>query len=125
MMIKIFHRSGCSSTRKAVAWLCKHNIKYEKTLVGNISESDYFKILSLTDTGLQDIVIGKGKNRKAIDEIFSSCTVVEAFEKLKSNPDTLKSPIIFDGNRLMVGYNEDEIRMFLPKDYRNLERSVS
>ena len=42
--------------------------------------------------------------------------------KLKINvvfhPYVLQTPIIIDGNNYLIGYNEDEIRKFLPKEYR-------
>ncbi|MBC6925427.1 ArsC/Spx/MgsR family protein, partial [Ligilactobacillus salivarius] len=33
----------------------------------------------------------------------------------------LRRPIMMDSKRLQVGYNEDEIRRFLPRDVRALE----
>ena len=36
-------------------------------------------------------------------------------------PDLIKRPIIFDDKRLEVGYNEEEIRRFLPRDIRQAE----
>ncbi|MGH2117998.1 ArsC/Spx/MgsR family protein, partial [Aerococcus sp. L_32] len=33
----------------------------------------------------------------------------------------LRRPIILDDKRLQVGYNEDEIRRFLPRSVRKLE----
>ena len=34
------------------------------------------------------------------------------------NPGILRRPIIIDEKRLQVGYNEDEIRRFLPRQVR-------
>ena len=36
-------------------------------------------------------------------------------------PSLLKRPILFDNKRLQIGYNEDEIRRFLPRCVRELE----
>ncbi|WP_373849910.1 ArsC/Spx/MgsR family protein, partial [Jeotgalibaca porci] len=33
----------------------------------------------------------------------------------------LRRPIILDDKRLQVGYNEDEIRRFLPREVRAIE----
>lgn len=40
---------------------------------------------------------------------------------VEKNPSLLRRPIIMDDRRLQVGYNEDEIRRFLPRKVRRLE----
>ena len=42
-------------------------------------------------------------------------------ELIEKNPSLLRRPIIMDDRRLQVGYNEDEIRRFLPRRVRRLE----
>jgi regulatory protein spx len=36
----------------------------------------------------------------------------------QENPELLKTPLILEGNKLLVGYNKEQIRIFLPKIYR-------
>ena len=36
------------------------------------------------------------------------------------HPSVLKRPIILDGEKMQVGYNEEEIRVFIPKRLREL-----
>ena len=36
------------------------------------------------------------------------------------NPSVLKRPIMIDGMKMQVGYNEEEIRFFIPKRLREL-----
>ncbi|MGO2944583.1 MAG: ArsC/Spx/MgsR family protein, partial [Lacticaseibacillus paracasei] len=36
-------------------------------------------------------------------------------------PGLLRRPIMMDDKRLQVGYNEDEIRRFLPRSVRTME----
>ena len=43
------------------------------------------------------------------------------FKLISKNPGLLRRPIIIDDKRLQVGYNEDEIRRFLPRKVRELE----
>jgi regulatory protein spx len=40
---------------------------------------------------------------------------------ISENPQVLRRPIIMDEKRLHVGYNEEEIRAFLPRTVRILE----
>ena len=44
---------------------------------------------------------------------------VSELEKLiMENPSILRRPIIVEDNKLQVGYNEEEIRVFIPADLR-------
>ncbi|KAF3376562.1 transcriptional regulator Spx, partial [Enterococcus faecium] len=45
----------------------------------------------------------------------------ELLELVQNNPGLLRRPIMIDDKRLQVGFNEDEIRRFLPRDVRQLE----
>ena len=45
----------------------------------------------------------------------------DLFKLISKNPGLLRRPIIIDDKRLQVGYNEDEIRRFLPRKVRELE----
>ena len=42
----------------------------------------------------------------------------EACDFLINNPSALKRPILVDDNKLQVGYNNEEIRTFIPKEQR-------
>lgn len=43
------------------------------------------------------------------------------YQLISENPGLLRRPIIMDDKRLQVGYNEDEIRRFLPRKVREIE----
>jgi regulatory protein spx len=40
---------------------------------------------------------------------------------VQENPGLLRRPIMVDDKRLQVGFNEDEIRRFLPREVRAIE----
>jgi len=42
----------------------------------------------------------------------------DLYEIIQKHPGILRRPIIIDEKRLQVGYNEDEIRRFLPRNVR-------
>ena len=42
----------------------------------------------------------------------------ELIQFIQKNPAILKRPIIMDEKRFLVGYNDDEIRAFIPKEQR-------
>ncbi|WP_426423760.1 ArsC/Spx/MgsR family protein [Pediococcus acidilactici] len=45
----------------------------------------------------------------------------EAVRVLSQKPQLLRRPIIFDDHRLLSGFNQDEIRMFIPREQRVLK----
>jgi len=45
----------------------------------------------------------------------------DLFHLIQKNPGLLRRPIILDAKRLQVGYNEDEIRRFLPRKVRTFQ----
>ena len=45
-------------------------------------------------------------------------SIQQLYKIIQENPGMLRRPIIVDDKRLQVGYNEDEIRRFLPKEIR-------
>ena len=48
-------------------------------------------------------------------------SIDQLIDLVEKNPSLLRRPIIMDDRRLQVGYNEDEIRRFLPRKVRRLE----
>jgi regulatory protein spx len=52
---------------------------------------------------------------------LESLPLQELFQLIQDNPGLLRRPIIIDEKRLQVGYNEDEIRRFLPRRVRTFQ----
>ena len=48
-------------------------------------------------------------------------SVQELVEFIIEYPSVLKRPIIINENELQVGYNNEDITIFLPKELRNIE----
>lgn len=61
---------------------------------------------------------------KAFQELnidLDDISMNELIDLIEKNPSLLRRPIILDDRRMQVGYNEDEIRRFLPRSVRRLE----
>ena len=48
-------------------------------------------------------------------------SLTQLYDLISRDPSLLRRPILLDEKRLQVGYNEDEIRRFLPRRIRTLE----
>lgn len=122
-MIKVYLSGSCSSCRKARKWLRKRQLEFMEINLSStvMSKEDLIKILSLTENGLEDIIAVRGKTYLNLEQEFESLSLEEAIRLIQKNPCLLKRPLIFDDNRLLVGFNEEGIRAFVPTEVRKVE----
>ena len=121
-MIEIYTSPSCSSCRKAKKWLDEYGIKYiEKNLfVVKITREDIKQILEKTENGFEDIISTRSKVFKENNLNADDMTINELLDFIVANPSVLRRPIIVDKHRLQVGYNDEEIRCFLPRELRKI-----
>ncbi|MBY6053141.1 transcriptional regulator SpxA [Cytobacillus firmus] len=119
-MVNLFLSSSCGSCRKARAWLEEHQIEYvERNIVTEPLTVDEIKsILRLTENGTEEIISTKSKAYQELNVNIDSMPLKELYQVIIDNPQMLRRPIILDEKRLQVGFNEDEIRSFLPRKFR-------
>ncbi|HGC9050683.1 TPA: Spx/MgsR family RNA polymerase-binding regulatory protein [Streptococcus agalactiae] len=122
-MITLFLSPSCTSCRKARAWLSKHEIAFEEhnIITSPLNKEELLQILSFTENGTEDIISTRSKvfQKLAID--VDELSTSSLMELISENPSLLRRPIILDKKRMQIGFNEDEIRAFLPRDYRKQE----
>lgn len=122
-MITLFLSPSCTSCRKARAWLSKHEVAFEEhnIITSPLNKEELLQILSFTENGTEDIISTRSKvfQKLAID--VDELSTSSLMELISENPSLLRRPIILDKKRMQIGFNEDEIRVFLPRDYRKQE----
>lgn len=122
-MIKLYVSPSCSSCRKVKKYFDHFNIKYiEKNIINTpITKDEIFKMLIRSENGFEDIISTRSKIFKEKDFDIDSMKLNELVDFIIENPTVLKRPIIVTDFELQVGYNEDDITLFLPEDFRNLD----
>ncbi|WP_160725841.1 transcriptional regulator SpxA [Bacillus sp. USDA818B3_A] len=120
-MITIYTTPSCGSCRKAKAWFEDHQIEYiERNILANPLTIDEIKsILRLTEEGTSEIISTNSKTFQELNINIESLPLNEFYQLIMDHPKMLRRPIILDEKRLQVGYNEEEIRSFLPRKLRN------
>ena len=78
-------------------------------------------MLEYSENGFEDIISTRSKVFKEKQLEPDTMTTQELVEFIITNPSVLKRPIIIDENELQVGYNNEDITIFLPKELRNRE----
>lgn len=122
-MIKLYVSPSCTSCRKAKAWLEEHGLEYvEKNIYHEPLTRDEIKeILMLTDEGTEEIISYRSQAYQNLETDIESLSMNELLDLFIEEPSLIRRPIIMDDRRLQIGYNEEEIRMFLPREIREIE----
>ncbi|WP_042148982.1 transcriptional regulator SpxA [Paucisalibacillus sp. EB02] len=119
-MVTLYTSPSCTSCRKAKTWLKNHDIAFtEKNMFSETLSLDEIKsILRMTEYGTDEIISTRSKAFQNLDVTIDQLPLQELLVLIQENPGLLRRPIILDDKRLQVGYNEDEIRRFLPRTVR-------
>lgn len=124
-MIKIYTTPSCSSCRKAKKFFTEENIPYleKNILVTDLNENEIRDILTKSENGTEDIISTRSKIIKESGVDVDNMTISELIAFVRANPSVLKRPIMVDESKIQVGYNEEEIRVFIPHERRVAEWS--
>lgn len=122
-MVTLYTSPSCTSCRKARVWLKNHNISYSERNIFSepLSIDEIKQILQMTEDGTEEIISKRSKAYQELDINIEEMPLQELLDLVQKHPGLLRRPIIMDEKRLQVGYNEDEIRRFLPREVRALE----
>lgn len=124
-MIKIYTMSSCTSCKKAKTWLNNHQLAYKEQNLAKepLTREEILTILAKTENGVESIISSKNRYAKALTVDINDLSMNQVIDLILENPRLLKSPILIDDKRLLVGYKEDDIRAFLPRIVRDVENS--
>ena len=122
-MVTLYTSPSCTSCRKAKAWLQENGIPFKERNIFSepLSLNEIKNILRMTEDGTEDIISKRSKAYQKLSIDLNDLSMKDLFKLISKNPGLLRRPIIIDDKRLQVGYNEDEIRRFLPRKVRELE----
>ncbi|MDL4842929.1 transcriptional regulator SpxA [Aquibacillus rhizosphaerae] len=122
-MVTLYTSPSCTSCRKAKAWLEEHDIPFRERNIfsDSLSLDEIKEILRMTEDGTDEIISTRSKVFQKLDMNLDQLPLKDLFNLIQENPGLLRRPIILDEKRLQVGYNEDEIRRFLPRKVRTFQ----
>ncbi|MDT7014186.1 transcriptional regulator Spx [Levilactobacillus namurensis] len=120
MTVTLFTTPSCSSCRKARLWLEDHGIAYreQNIFVTPLKEADIKAILRLTEEGTEEIISKRSQAYQQLGTQLEELPLGDLFDLIRRHPGILRRPIVMDDRRLQVGFNEEEIRRFLPRSVR-------
>lgn len=118
-MITIYYSPSCSSCRKVRKWFDEQKIPYvAKDIFTSLTDDDIKQMIAKSIDGTDEIISSRSKIVQEQHIDFDNMKISELVAFIKTNPSVLKRPIIVDDKRLQVGYNEEEIEIFIPQARR-------
>lgn len=125
IMIKIYTSPSCSSCRKAKDFFKKEEIPFQEKniFVATLNDEELKDMLTKSENGTEDIISTRSKIIKEKNVDIDSMSIKELIAFIRENPSVLKRPIMVDDRKIQVGYNPEEIRVFIPHEKRVAEWS--
>lgn len=121
-MVIIYTTPSCAGCRKAKKWFEEHKVDYlEKNLMTQgICEKDIDLMLENTEAGFDDIISTRSKAFLENNLDPDNMTVKQMKKFIIENPSVLRRPIIIEDKKMQVGFNDEEIRTFIPRRLRQI-----
>lgn len=121
-MIVVYTSPGCASCRKVKAWLKEKKISYiEKNIFQVLLDQKEIKyLLSRSENGFDDIISKRSKLFQQGKIDLDNMNTNELVEFIQKNPSVLKRPIIINEDNMQIGYDEEEIDAFIPRQLRDM-----
>ena len=122
-MVTLYSSPSCTSCRKAKQWLVDHNLPFiERNLNKEpLRAEDVKAMLRLTEDGTEELISTRSKIFSGLTIDLDDMSINKLIDLIVMYPSLLKRPIILDDQRMQIGYNDDEIRRFLPREVRQRE----
>ncbi|MFD1318217.1 transcriptional regulator Spx [Loigolactobacillus zhaoyuanensis] len=123
MTVKLYIASSNGSSRNARAWFQHHQIPFTERniMVQPLDQNEVKHLLRMTENGTEDLISVRSRIFSKLKINLDTISISELVALIAQHPDLLKRPIMFDEKRLQIGYNEEDIRRFLPRQTRKLE----
>lgn len=123
-MITLYYGTSDISSKRAKRWFEETGIEVQMKKIKEMSKENLSQILFLSEEGFSDILKNNIRMNSQTEELLRKCKALsfnEALAFLLEHRELLRLPLIFDTHRLMIGFNDDEIRQFIPQSYRRMK----
>ena len=121
-MIVLYTSPGCASCRKVKKFLKENDLEFiEKNIITlPLNEVELRHLIQRSVNGTSDIISTRSKIIRESDIDIDSMTLNELIRFIQTNPTVLRRPIIVSNRNFQVGYDEEEIELFLPRKLREV-----
>ena len=109
-MIHLYQYNKCGTCRKAKKFLDEQGIKYKDIDITLNPPPKKVLKLAIQEYGIKKVFNTSGVEyrEKKIKDKIKDMTEKEAVDLLSENGRLVKRPIAYEGNKITVGFNEEE-----------------
>ncbi len=124
-MIVVYTSPGCASCRKVKQWLKDRNLPFtEKNIFKTLLDEEEIRYLLMrSENGTDDLISKRSKVISENNIDVDSMSLNEVIRFIRENPSVLKRPIILNEKSFQVGYDSEEIGVFIPQELRRIAYS--
>ncbi len=125
-MIVLYTSPGCASCRKVKKFLHDNDLEFiEKNIITlPLNEIELKHLIQRSENGTGDIISTRSKIIRESNIDIEAMTMNELIRFIQVNPTVLRRPIIVSNKNFQVGYDEEEIEMFLPRTVQKIAESA-
>jgi arsenate reductase len=110
MAVTVYQYPKCSTCRKALKWLDEHSVRYEPVNIVEAPPAHSTLAGALKHTGLPLRALfntsGESYRNGGFKERLPSLSQTEALSALAQDGKLIKRPLLIDGERVLVGFDE-------------------
>ncbi|MCK1991491.1 Spx/MgsR family RNA polymerase-binding regulatory protein [Peribacillus muralis] len=110
--LTFFSYPSCTSCRKTKKWLNANHISFDERHLfrETPTEAELKRILELTTEGLDEVLATRSEAYKGLLVNIDEMNLSNVIQLLTNEPRLLRRPILIDGEKLVIGHNEDALR---------------
>ena len=110
MALTVYQYPKCSTCRKALKWLDEHEVRYDSVNIAEKPPARSTLAAALKHTGLPLRALfntsGESYRNGGFKERLPSLSQAEALSALAQDGKLIKRPLLIDGERVLVGFDE-------------------
>ncbi|WP_019391497.1 Spx/MgsR family RNA polymerase-binding regulatory protein [Priestia filamentosa] len=115
--IRFYTYPSCTSCRKTKKWLKGEGVLFSERHLFRETPTyeELINLLRLTTDGIDEILAKRSQEFKKLDINIEELSLSEAVDLLIEHPRLLRRPILTDGQKLVIGYNESALKNLVKK----------
>lgn len=126
-MITLYYDLKSKSSKLAIEWFDKYKVKINKKDIKHIKKEELIDVLSASENGFFDILKNsryKSTKTKKLIRSMQGMSFNESIDFLSTHSEIIRTPIMIENGKVLIGYNTERVRIFLSKEYRQTERKL-
>jgi len=111
---------SCTSCRKTKKWLVNEGVNFEERHLFRETPTyeELLGLLAMTTEGIDELLAKRSQEYKSLNIDVNNMPLSKVIKLLIEQPRLLRRPILTDGKKLVVGYNESALKNLVKRKKR-------